>query len=169
METYLGTIMPVGFAFAPKGWALCNGQLLSIAQNQALFALLGTFFGGDGRTTFALPDLRGRTPVGITASQPGLPSGTEAVTLTTAQLPLHNHGVAATTATGSGRAGPATGKIFGTNANAAATIFAEPQAPVTLAPNNVGASGGNLPHSNMQPFLVVNYVIALVGTFPSRG
>lgn len=168
MDTYLGTIMPVGFAFAPKGWALCNGQLLPVAQNQALFSLLGTNFGGDGRSTFGLPDLRGRTPVGLSQSNPGLPSGTETVTLTADQLPAHIHSVTATTAVGSGRGNPATNRIFGTNGNAAATMFASPTELVALGPNNVGPSGGNFPHENMQPYLVVNYIIALQGAFPSR-
>ncbi len=168
MDTYLGTIMPVGFAYAPKGWALCNGQLLPIAQNQALFSLLGTNFGGDGRTTFGLPDLRGRTPVGMSQSDPGLPSGTETVTLTANQLPQHTHFVNATTKAGSGRAGPATNKIFGANGDATATMFADPTALVMLSQNNIGPSGTGGPHQNMQPYLVVNYIIALQGIFPSR-
>jgi microcystin-dependent protein len=168
MDTYVGTIMPVGFAFAPKGWALCNGQLLPVAQNQALFSLIGTYFGGDGRTTFALPDLRGRTPVGMSQANPGLPSGTETVTLTANQLPPHVHYVVGTTAVGTGRNNAAADKIFGTNAPATATIFAAPSSLVALSQNNVGPSGGNGPHENMQPYLVVNYLIALQGIYPSR-
>lgn len=168
MDTYLGTIMPVGFAFAPKGWALCNGQLLPIAQNQALFSLLGTNFGGNGVTTFGLPDLRGRTPVGVSQSNPGLPSGSETVTLTANQLPAHTHVVTATSTAASGRSSPAANKIFAANGNAATTMFADPTALLALSQNNVAPSGDSGPHANMQPFLVVNYIIALQGIYPSR-
>ena len=166
---FLGTIMPVGFNYAPKGWALCNGQLLGISQNNALFSLLGTYFGGDGRTTFALPDLRGRTPSGSLGT-PGATTGVENVTLLGSQIPIHSHSLNATSAlaTGTGRTTPATGMIFAQNKSATQTIFGSPSNPVQLGANNVGVTGSNLPHSNMQPYLVLNYIIALTGIYPSR-
>jgi microcystin-dependent protein len=159
--------MPVGFGFAPKGWALCDGQLLSIAQNQALFSLLGTWFGGDGIRTFGLPDLRGRTPVGL-SGDPGEMRGSETVTLTAEQLAAHSHAFEATTAAGpGGRPGPATGKLFGASASTQ-TIYAQASNPVALAPVNISPAGGGQPHANMQPYLTVNFIIALVGIYPSR-
>lgn len=168
MDPFIGTIMPVGFGFAPKNWALCNGQLLAIAQYQALFSLIGTWFGGDGIKTFALPDLRGRSPVGM-ANDPGQTYGSETVTLTVEQLAAHTHAFEATTAAGpGGRPGPATGKLFGASPNTT-TLYGQSASPVSLAPVNVGVTGGGQPHNNMQPYLTVNYIIALYGIFPSRG
>ena len=168
MEPFIGTIMPVGFNYAPKNWALCNGQLMSIVQNQALFSLIGTWFGGDGIKTFALPDLRGRTPVGLTGV-PGLIYGTETVTVSIDQMASHSHGFGATsTASSNTRPGPATGKVFGASANTQ-TLYGQPASPVPLAAVNVAPSGASTPHPNMQPYLTLNYIIALTGIFPSRG
>lgn len=169
MEPFIGTIMPVGFNYAPIGWAFCNGQVMSIQQNQALFALIGTYFGGNGTTNFLLPDLRGRTPSSLT-DQVGTPSGTENVALQLSQIPSHPHALNATSAPGigTGKNTPATGMIFAQNTTATQTIFGSQSNPVLLAANNVGLSGSNVPHNNMQPYLVLNYIIATTGIFPSR-
>ena len=160
MDPLLGMIVLFAGNFAPRGWAFCNGQLLSIAQNTALFSILGTTYGGDGRTTFALPDLRGRVPLHAGASTgPGLShrelgerGGSESVALTGAQLPPHQHTLqAAPEANGD----PAGGIL------AAATDEKRGQT-VT------GVAGGGQPHDNMQPYLGLNYIIALQGIFPSR-
>lgn len=165
---FLGELKLVSFAFAPKGWALCNGQVMSIQQNQALFSLLGTTYGGNGQTTFGLPDLRSRTALHTDFA--GIPLGTlagvENVTLTPSQLPAHNHPLTATgdlaNASAPGNALPAgkpRGGIdrYGTSGTS----------NVTMSPGSV-ASAGNQPHPNMQPYLVMNWVIALGGIFPSR-
>jgi|SRR5262245_5366908 len=161
---YIGEIRLVGFNFAPAGWALCDGSLLSIAQNDALFALLGTTYGGDGQTTFALPDLRSRVPMhqgnGHTLGEVG---GTESVTLTTNQMAAHGHVPQAR------NAGAVTGPAGNVWANSAALQFAPPSAP--LQPMNagaVGSTGGSQPHDNMLRFQAINFVIALEGIFPSQ-
>lgn len=169
---FLGEIRMVAFNYAPYGWALCNGQLLSISQNTALFALLGTMYGGDGVTTFALPDLRGRVPIhygqgsGLSVYTEGQKGGVEKVTLTQNQMPAHSHGVNAVAA-GGNQASPAgnlpaiesTGTSLDYSSNA-------PDAPMNSA--MIGSAGGGQPVSIMQPYLVVNFVIALTGVFPSR-
>lgn len=173
MEQYIGQIMMFGGNFAPRSWALCDGQLLAISQYQALFSILGTTYGGDGRTTFALPDLRGRVPVHA-GTGPGVPSvrlgqkgGEAAVTLNVTQIPAHNHTavIQATNPVGRGQgtqtptgAYPAEGGSYATAKN------------VQMAADGVavGQTGGNLAHDNMQPFQVVNYIIALDGLFPPR-
>ncbi len=166
MEPFVGQLMCVGFNFAPRNWAFCAGQLMPIAQNTALFSLLGTQFGGDGRVTFGLPDLRGRVPVGQ-GQGPGLSSyiigetaGSETVTLTTPQIPLHTHAVNANSGdaveASPANAFPSAGGAYNTQSNAA------------MNPGMVGAAGGNQPHANMQPYLVLNWIIALSGVFPPR-
>lgn len=162
-EPYLGEIRRVAFDFAPRGWALCNGQMLAINQNQALFALLGTVYGGNGVTTFALPDLRGRAPIqpgqGI---MQGMAAGAASVTLQAAHLPAHTHAVAA--------ASDAADQTSPQDAYWAAT--AQPgyggQATGTMSPAALSAAGGSQPHDNMSPYLAVNHIIALTGIFPSR-
>lgn len=162
-EPYIGEIRRVAFDFAPRGWALCNGQMLPINQNQALFALLGTVYGGNGVTTFALPDLRGRAPIqpGQGIAQ-GMAAGAASVTLQTAQLPAHTHGVVA--------ASDAADQTSPQDAYWAAT--AQPgyggQATGTMSPGALSAAGGSQPHDNMSPYLAVNYIIAVTGIFPSR-
>lgn len=164
-EPFLSEIRMFSFNFAPKGWALANGQLLPINQNQALFALLGTTYGGDGRVNFALPNLRGRTPIhfggGFTL---GEASGTESVTLTIGQLPAHTHVLNATSLT-------ATTPIPD-NTMAMATCSADLYgAAASLVPMNtgvVGNAGGSQAHVNMQPFLTINFCVALQGIFPSQ-
>lgn len=171
MDPFIGTIMPVAFDFAPKGWALCDGQLLSISQNQALFSLLGTRFGGNGIQTFALPDLRGRTPRGASGGNPGAMRGQETVTLTTAQLPAHSHAINATQSPGAGRgATDPAGKLLATpTVPGGMTIYGQPVAPVALSTDNLTPAGGGQAHGNMQPSLAVNFIIALVGIFPTQG
>jgi microcystin-dependent protein len=174
-QPYIGAIRMFGFDFAPREHAYCNGQLLPIAQNQALFSLLGTTYGGNGIQTFALPDLRGRVPIhvgtgaGLTPKTLGEPGGTENVTLLTNQLPAHNHGYTGATTPAS--------SMPATETDPAGHVFAVPTDGSSAYSNTAGAgfgggmsgiSGGNLPHTNIQPYLCVNFVIALSGVFPSR-
>jgi microcystin-dependent protein len=171
-QPYLGEIKMFGGNFAPRGYALCQGQLLSIAQNSALFAILGTTYGGDGVQTFGLPDLRGRVPV-HPGQGPGLPpltlgekGGVESVTLSVAQLPAHGHGLMAsadlvsTTAPG--------GNVMGAKGRGGANLFAPASSLTPLAVGTGGNAGGGQAHTNMQPSLVLNFIIALEGVFPSR-
>lgn len=172
-EVFLGQIMPTGFYFAPRGFALCDGQLLPISQNQALFSLLGTQYGGDGRTTFALPDLRGRAAVGAGVSadpawsppavQMGQLGGTESVTLNASDLPSHSHVLQADTAVGTARK-PAD-NLYATNSTA---LYAGSGPQVPLHASTVAPIGGGGAHENMQPYQVISYCIALSGIFPSR-
>ena len=175
-QPVLGQIMPFAGSVVPRGWAPCNGQLLSISQNSALFSLLGTYYGGDGTTNFALPDLRGRAILGSSGNggdyPVGVTSGTTNVTLSVNQIPSHNHLIAASTTDGTGRvAGPA-GQLFGVNTSSATPkqIFLPAgNAETNIAPaTNVVNDGGGQPHDNMQPYLVISYLIALNGTYPSR-
>lgn len=163
-EQFLGEIRMMSFGFPPKGWATCDGQLLPIAQNQALFALLGTTYGGDGRTTFALPDLRGRAPLHFDNAQftQGQRGGEEAHTLQINELPTHIHVPTA----GSGAASTASP----TNAfwaDSGKAIF-NSSANTSMSPGIVPSTGGSQPHQNRSPFLTLNFCIALVGIFPSR-
>ena len=164
-DPFLGEIRLMSFVFPPKGWALCNGQLLPINQNQALFSLLGTTYGGDGRVNFALPDLRGRVPMhtgdGHTLGERG---GEAAHTLTLAELATHTHQL-----TGSGDAatsGQPPGKLPAASVGAAA--YGPPTNLVPMAPGAVTAVGGSQPHQNLQPLLTVSFCIALIGVFPSQ-
>ncbi len=170
MEPYLGQIQAFGFNFAPQGWAQCNGQLLSIMDNQALFSLLGTTFGGDGQTTFALPDLRGRSIVhpgsgpGLSQIQWGQSGGQETVALTINQLPPHNHPVSVAVNTGTGEESDATSYLAG-HENA----FSEsPSAEKVLNGVTSLPAGGGQPFDNRNPYLGMNYCIALEGIYPSR-
>lgn len=173
-EFFIGQVMMAGFNFAPKFWALCNGQLLPINQNQALFSLLGTQYGGNGTTNFALPDLRSRTPIGYASSvdpswqppsvQIGQASGVENVTLLSTNLPAHLHSVGATSSNGSTR-----NPNNATYAASGVSLFAPAGgAQVPLNAATVSPSGGNQPHPNLQPYSVINFCIALSGIFPSR-
>ncbi|WP_028103670.1 phage tail protein [Pseudoduganella violaceinigra] len=165
-DPYLGEIKLVSFNFPPKGWALCNGQLLPINQNQALFSLMGTSYGGDGRVTFALPDLRGRTPVhigdGITQGQAG---GEFAHTLNVAEMPGHTHRLLASTALAS--SGDPNGALLARKGRLSADAF-NGTPNTSLVANQVSSTGGSQPHENMQPYLTLNFVIALQGIFPSQ-
>lgn len=164
-EPFLGEIRPFGFNFPPKGWATCDGQLLPIAQNQALFALLGTMYGGDGRVTFGLPDLRARAGMHIDQNHiQGERGGQESVTLTVAQLPPHNHSANCSNMPGT-ETSP-TGEFWAQDANG--NVVFNSTGNAAMASAAIGSAGGNEPHANMQPYLVVNYCIALQGIFPSR-
>lgn len=178
-EFFIGQIMMTGFNFAPKFWALCNGQLLPINQNQALFSLLGTQYGGNGTTNFALPDLRSRTPLGYASSvdpswqppsvQIGQAAGVENVTLLSTNLPAHTHSMNASTAGGDNRI--AGGRVFATSTSTGSppNLYAPSTgALVPLNAQTVAPSGGNQPHPNIQPYGVINFCVALSGTYPSR-
>jgi microcystin-dependent protein len=172
-EPFLAEIRMVGFNFAPRGFASCDGQLLPINQNQALFSLVGTTYGGDGRTTFGLPDLRGRAPVHVgrpTGSDPsivlGEKGGAEQHALQTTQLPAHGHAITATSNPAS-TADPADNAIA-KQARFGPAIHAEPTDLTPLAGAALGSTGGSAAHDNMQPFGVIHFVIALQGVFPSR-
>ncbi|WP_223692693.1 phage tail protein [Leifsonia poae] len=159
---YLGEIRLTSFGFAPKGWALCNGQTLPINQNQALFALLGTTYGGDGQTTFLLPDLQGRIPLGASGAHPlGQTGGETAHVLTSSELPQHTH-LASTTAVGT-RSAPSGAYFAGPGKLAFGGTGTVPFAPGTVS--NVGSGQ---PHENQAPFLTISFAIALQGIFPSR-
>jgi microcystin-dependent protein len=163
-EPFLGEVRMMGFSFPPKGWALCQGQLLSINQNTALFSILGTTYGGNGTTTFALPDLRGRVPAHrgpvTTLGQAG---GLASVVLTTDQIPAHNHLMGSFN---QATAAAPTGNVFAGKPRRGMDVYAAPPANVAINSNDI--VGGSLPHDNMQPYLVVNFVIAVQGIFPSR-
>ncbi len=166
-QPFIGEIKAFGFGFAPRYYAPCNGQLLAIAQNQALFSLLGTQYGGNGQTTFALPNLQGRTPVHATATLPlGSAIGVEAVTLTADQMPTHTHALNGTSTVANRR--PSRTNSFANDTSPVTQFYAPAANLVPLAPTSMTATGGNQPHPNVQPFLVANYCIALSGIFPSR-
>lgn len=175
-QPYIGQIQPFAFNFAPKNWAMCNGQIMAVQQNAALFSLLGIMYGGNGTTTFALPDLRSRVPmhagtfVGNSYVQ-GQSAGAENVSLTSATTPMHNHMMMGTTSPGTS-ALPADGNIFATSTGGTGTpdnFYGPPPTTMALNPTAVGLTGGNQPHSNIQPYLAINWCISLAGVFPSRG
>ena len=171
-DPFLGQIAFVAFTFPPKNWAECNGQTMLISQNQALFALLGTTYGGDGVTTFKLPDMRGRVLVhngqaigGPTAYVMGQTGGSESVTLTTAQMPAHSHSVNAVTAEGNQNIPtnslPANTKVLDKE-------YSDATADTTMKPTMIGSTGGNQAHENRPPFISLKCIIALAGVFPSQ-
>jgi microcystin-dependent protein len=163
-EPFIGEIKLVSFNFAPRGWAFCNGQLLPISQNQALFSILGTTYGGDGITTFALPNLQGRMPIHDGPSNVLGQSGGEAAhTLTTAEIPLHNHPANAQTVASNPGSTPASSVWATSNASMFGT-----SSDTTLNATTVANAGGGQPHENQAPYLVLTFVIALQGIFPSR-
>lgn len=165
---FIGQIMLNGFGFAPRNWAFCNGQLLPINQNQALFSILGTTYGGNGVQTFALPDLRGRVPIhwgngpGLTPRSLGEVGGSESVTLLQTQMPAHNHVASASAAAPS--VGVPTGNAWATGGTAAYAATAN----TTMAVGALNNAGNSQSHENRAPLLVMNYCIALYGIYPSR-
>ena len=171
-EPFVGQIIMFGGNFAIRGYALCDGQLLPISQNQALFSILGTTYGGNGQTTFALPDLCGRAPIhmghgsGLTPRQLGQTGGSETVTLVTSEMPNHTHelGVQSDTAD---QDSPVN-HVLGAEAAGATAVYSSQPPNATANQQSITPTGGNLPHQNMQPYLTINFQIALVGIYPSR-
>ena len=162
-EPFLSEIRIMSFDFAPKGWALCNGQLLPINQNQALFSLLGTTFGGDGRVNFALPDVRGRVPIHVGSGHTlGERSGEQAHTVTSGEMPQHIHSANVSSQATGGNSVPAT-RVLGSANN----MYHSPANLTTMNPGTITNVGGSQPHQNMQPFLTLTFCIALQGIFPS--
>ncbi len=170
-EPFLGEIRMFSGNFAPTGWALCDGQLLSIAQNTALFSILGTTFGGDGTSTFALPDLRGRVAIhwgqgpGLSPYNEGQSGGSEVITLTHQQIAAHTHAVNVETRNKGSSAHP-NGQFLASTGGS--SIYAPQTDGTTMNAGVIGSSGGGQPHSNIQPYLSVSFIIALLGIFPSR-
>jgi len=185
-EPFIGQIQPYAFNFPPRGWANCDGQLMAISSNSALFSLIGTTYGGDGRTTFALPDLRGRGPIhqgngpGLSTRKIGDKSGMESVTLMVQQMPAHDHTGTATLSgkvkcnSGAGNADTPVGNSLATISRTNQYSNAGPNADMDEGTVDAGgtlttsSTGGSQSHANMQPYLVLNYCIALIGLFPSR-
>jgi microcystin-dependent protein len=164
-EPFLSEIRIMSFVFAPKGWALCNGQLLPINQNQALFSLLGTTFGGDGRVNFALPDLRSRTPIHVGSGHTlGEKGGEQAHTLSIAEIPTHTHTLNGSTTTAT-TVSPDTNTVLSSSTPQA--LYGGASNLVAMAANSLGNTGGSQAHLNMQPFLTLSFCIALQGIFPS--
>ncbi len=177
-DPFVAEIRAFGFNFAPRGWAQCNGQLMPISQNTALFALIGTSYGGDGRSTFALPNLQESAPVGVGRGQGlnewflGERRGGEAITLLQSEIPLHTHSLMASVAPAT--SGDPTGKVLARGnflfqgATGAAPLYSDDPPNTRLNPQAIAPAGAGLPHNNMMPSLVVNYCIALQGFFPPR-
>jgi microcystin-dependent protein len=171
-DPFVAEIRVVGFNFAPLGWATCDGQLMPISQNTTLFSLLGTTYGGDGTSTFALPDLQGRAPMhpgqgaGLSLRDLGEEGGTETVTLLQNEMPVHTHALSANALPASASlAAPTQG--LGRSVGGSA-YKASPPATAAMSPQAVGLTGGDSPHNNLMPYLTLNYIIALQGVFPAR-
>lgn len=166
-QPYVGEIRMFAGNFAPAGWMFCEGQLLAIADNEVLFQLIGTTYGGDGQTTFGLPDLRGRVPVhmgnGVALAASG---GVEAVTVTVSQVPGHSHDLLATNNPASGTT-PSAAVLPGIAALATTAPYGTDAPPTTLHPSSVTSVGGSQPHTNLQPYLCLDFIISLFGIFPS--
>ncbi|MAE65355.1 MAG: phage tail protein [Phycisphaeraceae bacterium] len=168
-DPFVGEIRMFAGNFAPRSWAFCDGQLLSINQNDALFSLLGTIYGGDGRTTFGLPDLRGRVPIhqgsgaGLTPRQIGSRSGQETVTLGQNQLPSHTHPWQAANI-----AATSTQPVGNAPAIAQGDVYTSDITALNMSGSAIANAGGSQPHVNMMPFLAIHFIIALVGIYPSR-
>ena len=172
MDPFIGQIMLFAGTFAPRGWSLCQGQLLPIAQNTALFSILGNTYGGDGKVTFALPDLRGRVPVssgqgpGLSPYDLGQGGGAEAVTLLSTEMPAHNHVLLANNAAAD-QSEPA-GNVLASESAGATQIYSNATPTAPMSPMSMSAAGGSQPHENLPPYLCLNYIIALEGIYPSR-
>jgi microcystin-dependent protein len=173
-DPFVAEIRIVGFNFAPTGWAFCNGQLLPISQNTALFSLLGTFYGGDGKSTFALPNMQGNAAIGSGQSTTGTEyflgqeSGSEFVTLLQSEIPVHTHQVRVSTEQGDLQE-PAPARSLARPNGALPFVAGTPPTATQMAPEQLAIAGGSLPHNNMMPYLTLNYVIAMQGVFPARG
>lgn len=169
MDPFLGEIRINSFPFAPKGWAKCDGAILPVNQNTALFSLLGGAFGGNGSTTFGLPDFRGRSLMGISGSNVwGSAAGTETVALTAATIPAHSHMAKATTDDGN-QPTPSSGIFAASPAADNFPLYGTAATGLTaIAPTTISSAGAGVPHPNMQPFLVLNFCVALAGIYPSR-
>jgi microcystin-dependent protein len=171
-ESFIGQIQIFGFNFAPRNWAACNGQILSIQQNSALFAILGTTYGGNGTSTFALPNFQGRAPMhwgngpagNVVLGKMG---GVESVTLTLDEMPAHTHQLNATNDLSNSGA-PANNAYLAKTSGPPGTPYNNVATDTTLSPNAIGFAGNSQPHSNMQPYLTLNFCICLYGIFPSR-
>ncbi len=169
-EPFVGEIRMFAGNFAPRGWAFCDGQLLAVSQNDALFSLLGTIYGGDGRTTFSLPDLRGRLPIhagagpGLSNRRLGSKNGVESVTLTRNQLPAHTHDFKGSTVAGD-QSSPGGNLLAGRVGDA---TYQEDATSVAMATASVTSAGGDRSHTNLMPFLCIHFIIALFGIYPSR-
>lgn len=170
-EPFLAEIRIFPLTFAPRGWAMCNGQVLAISQNAALFSLIGTFYGGNGTSNFALPNLQGRVPVhagngvGLTSRVIGESDGEATVTLLTSQLPAHNHSVAVATESA---AQTTPGSSVGLGKSSGGLVYSSNTTASLVAMNPTGSDGGNTPHNNLMPYLALNFCIALTGVFPAR-
>ncbi len=171
-EPFIGQIMMFAGNFPPRGWQFCQGQILPIAQNTALFSLLGTTYGGNGQTTFALPDLRGRYPMqpgqgpGLSTRTLGEQGGSETVTLISTQMPAHNHSLNVSSQQGDTET--PVGTVLAADSTAAILNYRAAPIDGTMNPAAVGAAGGSQPHDNMSPFTCINFIIALEGIYPSR-
>jgi len=169
-EPFVGEIRMFAGNFAPRGWAFCDGQLLAVSQNDALFSLLGTIYGGDGRTTFGLPDLRGRIPIhagqgpGLSNRRLGTKAGAENVTLTVNQLPSHNHGPLRASSSLADDFSPAGKTLSTTNYD----LYIDASSNTNMSSSAISSIGGSRSHSNLMPFLCINFIIALFGIYPSR-
>ncbi len=166
-QPYVGEIRMFAGNFAPLGWMFCEGQLLPISENEILFSVIGTTYGGDGMDTFALPDLRGRIPIhqgnGFILAETG---GAEEITLTVNQIPAHSHPMLATTALGT-LADPA-GRVVAQTRTASVDLYREDDPSVNMSPTAIGPVGGSQPHTNFQPYLCLSFIISLFGIFPSQ-
>ena len=171
-DPFVAEIRIVGFNFAPRGWALCNGQLLPLSQNTALFSLLGTMYGGNGASNFALPDLQGRAVMhrgqgpGLSSYDQGQTGGSENVELLQSEMPLHNHNIITGDLSDPASLQDPTGNYLGVAIGVTPYVTAPTGA--TMAPTMLAPAGGSLPHNNMQPYLAMNFIIALQGIFPPR-
>lgn len=170
---YIGEIRLFAGNFAPVGWAFCDGQLVPISENDTLFNLIGTTYGGDGQSTFALPDLRGRVPMhfgtgaGLSNRPFASPGGAESVALTTQQIPAHTHAVAAAT---TGQVASPANAVFAdaTSAQTGVRVYSSAASTGVMRANNVTPAGGSQPHENFQPYLCVNYIISMYGIYPTQ-
>lgn len=171
-EPFVGEIKMFAGNFAPRGWALCDGQILAVSQNDALFSLFGTIYGGDGRSTFGLPDMRGRFPIhagsgpGLSTRKLGAKGGAEQVAVSANQIPAHSHRMRCTTEAGNQRSPE--GAIPATEAAGVTNVYSDAEPDATMGLSEPTATGGGQAHANLMPFLCVHFIVALFGVYPSR-